>query len=327
MRPARRRIRSPAAENGSAGRPPSTGTAATRRALVSPSAAPRYAAVERVLVRVLALNLAVAIAKIAFGYASGAISILSDGFHSLTDAASNVVGLIGVRAASRPPDADHPYGHRKYETVAAAAVTVFLSLVVIEVLRNAFNHLTGRALPHDISVASFVVMLVTVAINLGVVAYESREAERLGSEILLADAMQTRGDVWSSVTVIAALVGARAGLPILDPLAALVVAGFIGHAGFQIARATTGILSDRIVISDADLEHVVMGVPGVLGCHRIRTRGSADHVFLDLHVWLPADMRLTDAHDLSHVVKDRLMARYPQIADAVIHIEPPPKAS
>ena len=294
---------------------------------MSPSAAPRYAAVERVLVRVLALNLAVAIAKIAFGYASGAISILSDGFHSLTDAASNVVGLIGVRAASRPPDADHPYGHRKYETVAAAAVTVFLSLVVIEVLRNAFNHLTGRALPHDISVASFVVMLVTVAINLGVVAYESREAERLGSEILMADAMQTRGDVWSSVTVIAALVGARAGLPILDPLAALVVAGFIGHAGYQIARATTGILSDRIVISDADLEHVVMGVPGVLGCHHIRTRGSADHVFLDLHVWLPADMRLTDAHDLSHVVKDRLMARYPQIADAVIHIEPPPKAS
>jgi cation diffusion facilitator family transporter len=294
---------------------------------VSPSAAPRYAAVERVLVRVLVLNLAVAIAKIAFGYASGAISILSDGFHSLTDAASNVVGLIGVRAASRPPDADHPYGHRKYETVAAAAVTVFLSLVVIEVLRNAFNHLTGRVLPHDISVASFVVMLVTVAINLAVVAYESREAGRLGSEILMADAMQTRGDVWSSVTVIAALVGARAGLPILDPLAALVVAGFIGHAGYQIARATTSILSDRIVISDAELEHVVMGVPGVLGCHHIRTRGSADHVFLDLHVWLPADMRLTDAHDLSHVVKDRLMARYPQIADAVIHIEPPPKAS
>ena len=136
--------------------------------------------------------------------------------------------------------------------------------------------------------------------------------------------MQTRGDVWTSLTVIAALVGARFGVPILDPLAALVVAGFIGHAGYQIARATTGILSDRIVISDADLERVVMSVPGVLGCHHIRTRGSADHVFLDLHVWLPPDMRLTEAHELSHVVKDRLMARYPQIADAVIHIEPPP---
>ena len=287
----------------------------------------RYAAVSRVLVRVLVLNLAVAIAKITFGYASGAISILSDGFHSLTDAASNVAGLVGVRAAQQPPDEDHPYGHRKYETVAAAAVTVFLLLLVIEVLRNAFNNLTGRSVPHEISTASFVVMLVTVGVNLAVVAYESRAAERLGSEVLLADAMQTRGDVWSSLTVIAALVGARLGVPILDPLAALVVAGFIGYAGLLVARATTGILSDRIVISDADLERVDMSVPGIVGCEKIRTRGSADHVFLDLHVWMPPDMRLTEAHDLSHVVKDRLITRYPQIADAVIHIEPPPEKS
>jgi cation diffusion facilitator family transporter len=278
-----------------------------------------------VLTRVLLLNLAVAIAKIAFGYTSGAISILSDGFHSLTDAASNVVGLVGVSAADQPPDEDHPYGHRKYETVAASAVTVFLLLVMIELLRNAFNHLTGRSAPHEISTASFVVMIVTVAVNLIVIAYESREARRLGSEVLLADAMQTRGDLWASVAVMGALAGARAGLPILDPIGALVVAVFIGHAGYQIARTTTRILSDQIVMSEADLERVVMSVPGVVGCHQIRTRGSADHVFLDMHIWLPPDMRLTDAHELSHVVKDRLMARYPQIADAILHIEPPPR--
>jgi cation diffusion facilitator family transporter len=278
-----------------------------------------------VLRRVLVLNLVVAVAKIAFGYTSGAISILSDGFHSLTDAGTNIVGLVGARAAERPPDEDHPYGHRKYETVAAAAVTAFLVLVILEVLRNAYNHLAGRSSPPEISIAGIAIMLGTVAINLVVVRYESQEAERLGSELLLADATQTRGDVWSSFTVIAALVGARAGMPILDPLAALVVAGFIGRASYQIARTTTRILSDRMVISEVDLEEVVMGVPGVIGCHRIRTRGSADHVFLDLHVWLPADMPLTDAHDLSHVVKDRLMARFPQVADAIIHVEPPPR--
>jgi cation diffusion facilitator family transporter len=285
----------------------------------------RYSAVAAVLVRVLLLNAFVAVAKIAFGYSTGAISILSDGFHSLTDAASNIVGLIGVRAAARPPDADHPYGHRKYETVAAAAVTVFLVIVLVEVARNAFNHLSGRAAPRTITAASFAVMLLTVAINILVIAYESRAADRLGSEVLLADALQTRGDLWTSLTVIAALAGARAGLPILDPLAALVVAGFIGYAGFQIARATTAILSDRIVIADVDIERVVRAVPGVLGCHQIRTRGAADHVFLDLHVWLPPEMRLDEAHDLSHVVKDRLIARFPQIADAIIHIEPPPR--
>jgi cation diffusion facilitator family transporter len=285
----------------------------------------RYKAVTGVLFRVLLLNVAVALAKIGFGYTSGAISILSDGFHSLTDAASNVAGLIGVRAASQPPDADHPYGHRKYETVAAAAVIVFLLLVLVEVLRNAFNRLTGRSTVPIISTASFLVMVGTVAVNVFVVWYESRAAERLASEVLLADAMQTRGDVWTSLTVITALAGTRLGWPMLDPVAALVVAGFIGHAGYQIARTTTGILSDRIVIADADLERVVMTVPGVIGCHRIRTRGSEDHVFLDLHVWLPADMRLTEAHAISHVVKDRLMTRYPQIADAIIHIEPPPR--
>ena len=79
-------------------------------------------------------------AKIVLGYASGAISILSDGFHSLADAASNVVGLVGIHAARQPPNADHPYGHRKYETVPAAALTIFLLLLLVEVLRNAFNN-------------------------------------------------------------------------------------------------------------------------------------------------------------------------------------------
>jgi cation diffusion facilitator family transporter len=290
----------------------------------APVSRSRYDAVSAVLLRVLFLNLAVAVAKIAFGYTSGAISILSDGFHSLTDAGSNLVGLVGVQAARRPPDEDHPYGHRKYETVAAAAVTAFLLLVVLEILRNAFNHLTGRIEPPAITAAGFIVMAVTVVINLVVFRYESREARRLNSEVLLADAMQTRGDVWTSLAVIAALAGARLGWPILDPLAAIVVSVFIGYAGVQIAATTTRILSDLIVISETDLEGVVMSVPGVIGCHQIRTRGSADHVFLDLHVWMPADMALTDAHALSHVVKDRLMSKYPQIADAIIHIEPPP---
>jgi cation diffusion facilitator family transporter len=297
---------------------------------LDPNAAPardRYGAVTRVLIRVFFLNLGVAVAKITFGYASGAASILSDGFHSLTDAASNVAGLVGVRAAGRPPDEDHPYGHRKYETVAAASVIGFLALLVIEVLRNAFNHLTGRSSLPVITAASFGVMLATVAVNLFVIAYETREARRLGSEVLLADALQTRGDLWTSLTVIAALVGARLGIAVLDPLAALVVAGFIAHGGFQIARATLRILSDRMVIAQMDIEQVVRNVPGVLGCHQIRTRGSSDHVFLDLHVWLPPSMPLNDAHELSHVVKDRLMARYPQIADAIIHIEPPPVQS
>ena len=83
-------------------------------------------------------------------------------------------------------------------------------------------------------------------------------------------------------------------------------------------------LSDRVVLAEEDIRRVVMTEPAVMGCHHIRSRGSADHTFLDLHVWFRPDMPLHEAHRLSHVVKDKLMASFPQIADAIIHIEPPP---
>jgi cation diffusion facilitator family transporter len=157
-----------------------------------------------------------------------------------------------------------------------------------------------------------------------VMKYERRQGHRLKSEVLLADAMHTRSDVFTSVTVIAALIGVSFGYPLLDPIAALFVAAFIGHACWEIAQGASRILSDEVAIAEDEVRAVVQTVPEVIGCHQIRTRGSADHVFVDMHIWLNGEMRLDDAHAASHVVKDKLMARYPQIADVVIHIEPPP---
>ncbi len=128
----------------------------------------------------------------------------------------------------------------------------------------------------------------------------------------------------TSIAVIAALVGSAYGYPILDPLAALVIVGFIGYAGFAIARDAARILSDEIVISEEDIGASSRACRRCSAATSIRSRGSADHVFLDLHVWLDGATPLTDAHAVSHNVKDLLMERYPQIADAIIHIEPPP---
>lgn len=283
----------------------------------------RYRAVFRVLFIVLLLNIAVALAKLVLGYATGAVSVISDGFHSLTDSASNIIGMVGLRASRKPPDEDHPYGHRKYETLAASGIFVFLLFVVIEVARAALDRLTGGHVP-EVGPLSFVVMIGTLAVNLFVVRYESGRGRALNSELLLADATHTKSDVYTSCAVIVSLVAVRMGYPILDPVGGLVIAVFIARTGWEIARDTSRILSDRVVLAEIDIRDVVMGVPEVAGCHRIRSRGSADHTFLDLHVWFAPDMTLTEAHRLSHVVKDRLMAKYPQIADAIIHIEPPP---
>jgi cation diffusion facilitator family transporter len=294
------------------------------RVLTDDRTAERYSAVVRVLYRVLFLNLAVAVVKIVLGYFTGAVSILSDGFHSLTDTASNVVALIGVSIARRPPDEDHPYGHRKYETFASLGILVFLILVLVQVLGAAYDRLisggTPRVFPEGIGI-----MAVTLVVNLFVVAYEEREARRLHSEVLRADARHTRSDVLTTGAVLGALIGVWFGYPMLDPFAAVVVAVFIGRAGWAIAQEASRILADEIVIAESDVRSVVGAVPQVLGCHQIRTRGSADHVFMDLHVWLDGRTPLESAHATSHIVKGLLMRRFPHVADVVIHIEPPPE--
>ena len=283
----------------------------------------RYAEVVRILRRVLYLNLAVAVAKIGLGYSTDTVSILSDGFHSLTDSASNVVALVGVSIAQRPPDANHPYGHRKYETMASIGILAFLIVVLVQVLVTAFNRFLDGSAPR-VFPEGIGIMAITLVVNIFVVVYELRAGRRLKSEVLLADARHTRSDVMTSVAVLGALLGVWLGYPILDPLAAVLVAGFIGYAGWEIAKDASRILSDEIVIEESAVRDVLRGVPDVLGCEKIRTRGSADHAFLDLHLWLDPETPLQLAHSKSHEAKDRLMARFPQLVDVVIHIEPPP---
>src|SRR5262245_61210318 len=216
----------------------------------------KYADVSHVLWHVLFLNLLVAFAKIALGYFTGAISVLSDGFHSLTDTASNIVALAGVRIAKRPPDAEHPYGHRKYETMASLGILLFLVVVLVEVVSAAVDRLrnggTPRVFPEGIAI-----MAITLAVNVGVVIYEMREGRRLNSEVLLADAKHTKSDVLTSVAVLGALLGVWWGYPLLDPFAAILVAGFIGHACWSIAKDASRILSDEIVIKEEEVRDVV----------------------------------------------------------------------
>ena len=286
----------------------------------------RYDQVSTVLWRVLFANLAVALAKIGLGYYSGTVSIISDGFHSLTDTASNVVGLVGISIARRPPDANHPYGHRKYETMASVGILVFLILVLVEVLRAALDRLLNGGSPR-VFPEGIVLMTVTLIVNLVVVSYELRRGRQLRSEVLLADAKHTRSDVFTSLAVLGALFGVWAGYPLFDPVAALLVAGFIGHACWSIAQEASRILSDEMMMDEREVREVIQSVAGVLGCEKIRTRGSTDYVFLDLHLWLDRNTPLFSAHETSHVVKDKLMANFPQLMDVVIHIEPPPPPS
>ena len=165
-------------------------------------------------------------------------------------------------------------------------------------------------------------MLLTVAVNALVVRYEHRVGHRLQSEVLIADAAHTRGDLLVSASVIGTLLSVRAGFPLLDAVVAAIIAVLIAATGYEIARPNFAALCDRTVFPPTRIGEIVRAVPEVQGCHRIRTRGRRDDVHVDLHVTVDRGMSVGQAHQLSHTIEQRLKRELPGVSDVIVHIEP-----
>lgn len=282
----------------------------------------RHRRIRNVLWAVLALNLAVALSKLVYGAISNSAAMEADGLHSLFDGASNVIGLVGLRIASRPADEGHPYGHEKYETFAAALIGILLVFAGYTVARGALESLLGRGLPTEVTTTSFVVMLGTLAVNILVTTWERRAGRRLGSEVLIADAGHTLSDVLVSLGVIASLVVVRLGWEQADGIVALIVAAVIARTAWVILRGVLRTLGDAARLPADAVAAVATHVPGVVGCHAVRTRGPESHVYVDLHVQVACDTTVERGHEITHEVEDALRSAYGQIADVVVHLEP-----
>ena len=286
-----------------------------------PSLGRRDGAVRRVLFTVLWLNLGVAVAKLVVGWLTGVISMVADGFHSMTDAASNVVGLVGQAVGARPPDREHPYGHRKFETLATLGIGGLLAVTALEVLQSLWNRLQTGAEPQATRLG-FGVMLVTMAINLAVTLWEERRGRRLGSDLLLADAAHTRSDVLTSIAVLASLAATRAGYPEIDVVAALLITGFIGRTAFKILRDSGLLLADTAVVPPGRIREIALAVEGVESVHKIRSRGRPQTGHADLHVQVRPELRIDEAHLIGHRVAEALRSGL-GFRDVLVHVEPP----
>ena len=278
--------------------------------------------IRAVLVQVLALNLLVAAVKLAYGLMTGAISIVADGLHSLMDSSSNVVGLVGTAIAARPPDPGHPYGHRKFEVIAALGITFLLFLACYEILTGSVARLMTPQ-PPVVTRASFAIMILTILINTFVTIYESKRGRALRSPILVADSLHTRSDIYASLAVLVGLAGVTLGRPIFDPLAAFVVVGLIARAGYRIVASSLDVLADARVYSPEEIAAAAMQVEGVIDCHDVRTRGLPDHVHLDFHLTVAPHTPTSESHAIAHRVIESIQGRFPGIRDVTPHVEPP----
>ena len=277
--------------------------------------------VGRVLWIVLGLNLLVAALKLVFGLLSGALSMVADGFHSALDGTSNVVGLVGMKVARKAPDDDHPYGHRKFEALAALAISLFLFLTCWEIVSQVLARF--HASHHvDVRPITFGVMLFTMAVNLVVTRYERRAGKKLRSMILLADSKHTQSDIFASFGVLISLVAALLNFPMMDLLVAVGIAGFIAWSGYTIVAEAFSVLSDSQRLDPDEVAQIASRVEGVTGAHRVRSRGLPDDIHVDLHLHVSPDMSIARAHKAGHEASERIKEEMAGVTDVVVHVEP-----
>lgn len=285
------------------------------------TSAERHNGVRRVLLITLGANITVAVAKVVVGLLTGSLAMVADGFHSSLDSASNIVGLVGTAIAAQPPDMKHPYGHRRFETLASLLIAGMLLLTAWEIAKSSVTRLTRDGVPH-ITAVNFAVMAVTVLINLLVTVYEQREGTRLHSELLLADAEHTRSDVLVSLAVIAGLVAVRLGWAWMDAAVALVVVALIVRAAWRIVVRSAGILLDQAAVDPDLISRIAQQVPGVQGITRVRSRGASDSAHLDIDVQVAAPTTTEQSAAIAGEIRSTLRERFGGLEDIQVHFLP-----
>jgi len=276
------------------------------------------------------LNLLLAGAKLAAGLMGNSRALVADAVHSLSDLGSDLVVLGGLRLAARPEDHTHRYGHGKYETLAALALGVLLALagvaIAVSAVRSGLTMLHGEAAlpPRLVALAAAGVSILVKEVMF---RWTRAVAKRIGSAVVMANALHHRSDALSSVATLvgvagAILLGEKA--RILDPIAALVVAGMILVAAFGVLRTATNELLEAAVEPDVErgILNTVRGVPGARNPHQLRTRRVGCRLVIDLHIEVDPLLSLTAAHEISSQVEESLLQAFGQETIVYIHVEP-----
>lgn len=278
--------------------------------------------------QVFGINLCISLAKLICGFLTNTLSMVADGFHSILDTISNLVGIAGISTSLKPPDEKHPYGHKKFEALAAIAISFMMFTASLHVLTEVVDrYLQPEGKHPEVGLLSYVVMLGSMFVSYLVHKYEEKKAHELDSSLLKADAKHTMSDVLTSGAVIAALVGAQLKLYFVDALASLAVVFFILKAGYEIIISHMGPLVDAAVYDTKTIAEIAIAVPGVVGVHKIRSRGAKDQSYIDMHIEVSGDLTVREGHRIANQVEQTLKEKLEGLAEVIVHLDEPQPVS
>jgi cation diffusion facilitator family transporter len=274
--------------------------------------------VRRVILIEGSVNVLVLALKLTVGLWTGSFAVLGDAVHSLGDVSNNVIAWIVVRISARPADREHPYGHRKFETLAVFVLAALLVVLAVELALGALRHQADPPVSHPWAVGT---MLVVLGINIGLTSWENAWAKRLRSDILSADARHTFADVLTTVLVIGGWQLASRGYPWMDTICALGVSMFVLFLAFDLFRRAVPVLVDRIALEPEALTVSVLSVPGALSVKSVRSRSKGSSAAVDVTVGVDPSLSMEEAHAIADAIEAKLAEDF-GVEDATIHIEP-----
>ncbi len=282
----------------------------------------KYKRVRNILLFILVANLVVALLKLIVGTYIQSSSVTADGFHSLSDSASNIIGIVGISIASKPKDKGHPYGHTKFEMLSSLFIGLLMIFIATRIVIESILQLKNPT-PLNMTNASFVILVITLIINIIVSKYEYNAGKKVNSYILMSDALHTKSDVYVSIGVLITLLCIKLGFPpIIDQIVSFVVAGFIFRAAYEVLKSTVSILVDGAVIEENIIREVVVEFEEIKEIHNIRSRGSENDIHVDMHIMVEPDMTVEKSHKLSHNIEDEMRVRINKNIHLETHIEP-----
>ena len=283
----------------------------------------REAATKRSTWVSVVVNLFLTCFQVVAGWVSGSQGLVADGIHSLSDLIADFVVLLAVHHSKKAPDADHHYGHQRYETVASMVLGGLLLAVGVFMIWAAGQKLLAPESIPIVHPLALWVALGALVVKEGLFRYMLAVAERVRSSMLVANAWHARSDAGSSLVVAIGIGGNLLGFPFLDPIAALIVGFLVGKIGWSFLWDALHDLSDRAVSAEqvAALADDILATPGVLGYHDLKTRKTGDLMLVDVHLDIDGRLTVREGHDIALRVRQQVMQRHP-VLNLMTHVDP-----
>jgi cation diffusion facilitator family transporter len=273
------------------------------------------------MVVVIGVQVVLFIIQALAAWSTGSVAIAASTLHVAIDGAVHLVALGGIWVATRPADPSHAYGYERYESLASLLIGMLLLVAVALIMSEAVPRLLDPE-PNSSTGLGLLVMAVAAAANALLAVFLGRRGRHLRSQVLRSEGTHAWADSVTALAVLVAVGLAALGLPLVDPLMGLVVAGIVAWRGWGIVRTSADVLSDATAVDVDAVRSAALAVPGVRDCHMVRSRGETGHVRVDLHIHVAPDMTVGDAHTIAREVERRVRASDDGVSEVLVHVGP-----